>query len=384
MRAAAVLTTARSPLLQGLALALAVHVAARGVGLGVLALMAGTAGRTPVTRLSIWDGGWYLRIADGGYAEQLDLSSEATGSLGFYPLYPLLIRGVSSVTGLDGRTAGVLLSELAAVVAAAGLYTLATRLYDRRVGVALVALWSAQPLSIVLSMVYTEALFTALAVWALVALRRHSWLAAGILGLLAGLTRSSGLGVGAAVAAYAGWVWWRGQERTARQLLGSVLALAGTPLWWLWVGLRVDQIDGWFVVQAEVWGSRWDWGASVLGLGAGLFTQEVRYSGDAVFVIAVTFTLLILAVVLLLEAVARGVWWPLLVYAAVLLVLTVGSAGYINSKPRFLVPIFPLLIPVALAAVRAPRRVQIVGGVLVAIGSAWFGAFLLVVWQFAI
>ncbi|CAN5155702.1 glycosyltransferase family 39 protein [soil metagenome] len=380
------LATARSPLLRGLALALAlaVHVAARAVGLAVLALMARTAGLDPVPRLAIWDGGWYLRIAEGGYADRLDPAVEATGSLAFYPLYPLLIRAVSTVTGLDGPTAGVLLSELAAAVAAAGLYLLATRLWDRRTGVALVALWSAQPLSIVLSMVYTEALFTALAVWALVALHRRQWLTTGLLAMFAGLTRSSGLGVAAAVATYACWLWWRGQERTGRQILATALATAGPPLWWLWVGLRVDRLDGWFAVQDQIWGSRWDWGGSVMSLGAGMFTQQVRYGGEAVFVIAVTFALLIAAVLLLLEAVAQRVWWPLLVYAAVLLALTLGSAGYINSKPRFLVPIFPLLIPLALAAARAPQRVQLVGGALVLLGSAWFGAYLLVVWPFAI
>lgn len=374
----------RRPLLRGLGVALLLHVAARGVGLAVLALMASTAGQEPSRRLAIWDGGWYLRIADGGYAETVDLTAESTGSLAFYPLYPLLIRAVGAVLGVDGLTAGVLISELAAAAGAVGLFTLASRLWSARVGVTLVLLWSAQPLSIVLSMVYTEALFTALAVWALVCLQRHNWLAAGGLALLAGLSRSSGLGVGAAVAAYAGWLWWRGEQRSPRQAVGALLAVAGTPLWWLWVGQRVGQLDGWFVVQGEIWGSRWDWGASVVGLGAKLFTQEVRYAGDAVFVITVTFVLLILAVVLLGEAFARKLWWPLLVYAVVLLALTIGSAGFINAKPRFLVPIFPLLVPLAMTLAAASRRVQVIVGVLVTAASAWFGAFLLVVWQFSI
>ncbi len=100
--------------------------------------------------------------------------------------------------------------------------------------------------------------------------------------------------------------------------------------------------------------------------------------------ITLAFALLIAAVVLLLEAAARKVWWPLLVYAAVLLALTIGSAGFINAKPRFLVPIFPLLVPLAMALAAAGRRVQVVVGVLVIVASAWFGAFLLVVWQYSI
>jgi len=381
-----VTTLLRHPaaLRRGFVLALVVHVVARGVGLAVLALMASTAAQDPVSRLSVWDGGWYLRIAQDGYADTLDLTAADTGSLAFYPVYPLLLRWLASLTGLEPATVGVLLSEVAAATAAAGLYLLAARLWSPAVGVALVLLWSAQPVSVVLSMVYTEALFSALAVWALVALQRERWLLAGVLALVAGLTRSSGLGLGLAVAAYAGWQWWRSRSRSPRPILAALLALAGTPLWWLWVGWRTGQLDGWFFVQDAVWQTRWDWGAAAFGLGVDLFSQATRYGGDAVLVIILTYALLVLAVILLVEAVARRVWWPLLVYAAVLLAMTLGTEGFINAKPRFLVPIFPLLVPLAQALAAAGRRVQIVVGVLVIGASAWFGAFLLVVWQYSI
>ena len=100
--------------------------------------------------------------------------------------------------------------------------------------------------------------------------------------------------------------------------------------------------------------------------------------------ISLTYVLLVLAVVLLAEAAARRVWWPLLVYAAVLLTIAIGTDGFPNAKPRFLVPIFPLLIPLAQALAAARRRVQIVVGILVIAASAWFGAFLLVVWPYSI
>lgn len=369
---------------RGLGLALLLHVVARGVGLVVLILMAQAASQEPVERLAVWDGGWYLRIVQDGYASDLDLEQESTGSLAFFPLYPALIRLVSVLPGLDAVRAGVLLSELAAAVAAAGLFVLVERLYDRRVAVAAVLLWSTQPLSIVLSMVYTEALFTALAVWALYLLHERRWLSAGVLGLLAGLTRSTGLAVGAAVAGFALWTWWRSSRRDVRPLVAAVLALAGTPLWWAAVGFRVGQANAWFVVQDTFWESRWDWGTSMFDLGRKLFTQEVRYSGEAVFVTTVTFALLLLAIALLVEAVGRRMWWPLLVYAAVALALTLGSAGVVNAKPRFLVPLFPLLIPLAVTVAGASRRAQVLTGLLLVVTSAWFGAYLLVVWPYSI
>ncbi len=373
----------RSPWLRGLALALGVHVLARGIGLALLALLATTADQDPLTRLSVWDGGWYVRITEDGYADRLDLAVENTGSLGFFPLYPLLMRSAVAVTGLDTAIVGILISEMAAAVAAVGLYVLAARLWSARVGVALVLLWSTQPLSIVLSMVYTEALFSALAIWALVLLHRRSWLGAGTLALLAGLSRSSGLGIGAAVAAYAVWLWWHGEQRDPRQIAGGLLALAGTPLWWLWVGNHVGRLDAWFYIQKNMWGSHWDWGHDVTELGLKLFTQEVRYGGDSGFVMTVTYILLVLAVLLLLEAAALRMWWPLLVYAAVLLALTIGAAGFVGAKPRFLIPIFPLLVPLAIALAGARRRVQVVVGAVLMAASAWFGAFVLVVWGYS-
>lgn len=380
MTATAVVPT--TSLRRGLALALAVHVVARGIGLAVLALMADTAGQDPVSRLSVWDGGWYLRIAQDGYAERLDLTDPDTGSLAFYPVYPLLLRALAAGTGLEPATAGVLLTEVAAAVAAAGLYLLAARLWRPAVGVALVLFWSAQPLAVVLSMVYTEALFTALAAWTFVVLHRERWLLAGVLALAGGLTRSSGLGLGLAVAAYAGWHLWRHRSRSWRPVVAGLLALVGSPLWWAWVGWRTARWNGWFAVQDLIWMTRWDWGRSTVELGLDVFSQAVRY-GEATFVMVTAFLLLVLAVVLLYEATARRVWWPLLVYAAVLLALTIGTAGFVNAKPRFLVPVFPLLIPLAMALAGASRRVQVVVGALVIAASAWFGAHLLVVWPYS-
>ena len=61
-------------------------------------------------------------------------------------------------------------SPLAAMVAAYGLVRLAELMPggSRRAGLLLVALFAAAPMGVVLSMAYTEALFCALAAWALV------------------------------------------------------------------------------------------------------------------------------------------------------------------------------------------------------------------------
>ncbi|MGW3623856.1 hypothetical protein [Streptomyces sp. NPDC000880] len=46
----------------------------------------------------------------------------------------------------------------------------------------------------------------------------------------------------------------------------------------------------------------------------------------------------------------------LLVYTAVLVLITVGGSGFFESKPRFLLPAFPLLLPLACALTKSPAE----------------------------
>jgi hypothetical protein len=70
----------------------------------------------------------------------------------------------------------------------------------------------------------------------------------------------------------------------------------------------------------------------------------------------------------------------LLVYAGMLLLIAVGGAGYFHSKARFLLPAFPLLVPLAraLAAAR-PSTLYTVLGTAVGLSTA-YGVYLMLVW----
>lgn len=368
-----------------------IHVAARLLDVWVLAAAADRAGMTLGSRLSAWDGGWFVRIAAEGYPPFLDLSNptvdQRTGGLAFLPVYPMLMRGISAVSGLSLPTAGILVSVVAALVAAAGVYTLTERLTSRPVAVLAVALWSVLPMSIVLTMVYTEALFTALAVWALVAAMRERWLMAGMLAFVAGLTRATGLALGVAVVA--GIILAvRRSGLTWRMVLGGLLALAGTPTWWLWTWARTGQPDAWFAVQREFWGSQFDFGRELsdTALDTLLFRNVLAPEQRLVYTAAIV--LLLLAVVLALDLVIRTVrdlrWLVPTVYAVAVLGLTLGGAGYVFSKIRFVLPMVPLLIPVAIVLGRTRRPVAVAAVVVLGLAGAWWGAFMLTVWTAAI
>lgn len=376
------------------ALAVAGFLLIRAIGLLALTWSPTRAGRPLIDVLGIWDGGWYVRIADEGYADHLDLSApmtdQSTGSLAFFPVYPMLIRMVSGLTGFDSQWAGVSISLVAGAVAAAGIAVLASDWAGQRVGLLAALLWAAAPMGVVATMVYTEALFTALAVWTFVALRRHSWLLAGVLGAVAGLTRPTGIALGTAVAAYAVWIWWR--ARTSREsgsvrhgalpLFAAALALAGTPAFWLWVAVRADRWDGWFAVQEAFWGSRFDGGISVFTL-AGNVVRGESEPGVAMMSLA-TVLCLLAAVGLLALAVRSRVWWPLLVYTAISLGMVIGSAGYFSSKLRFLVPMFVLAFPLARWLAGRSRPMHVIAVLAAVVATTVSGTWLLLSWPFAI
>jgi hypothetical protein len=64
--------------------------------------------------------------------------------------------------------------------------------------------------------------------------------------------------------------------------------------------------------------------------------------------------------------------------------MDLGSNGLMNSKARLLLPAFTLLVPLALVLAR--RRLSTVVTVLgvTTLFSAWFGAYALAVWDYAI
>ncbi|MFG2754718.1 glycosyltransferase family 39 protein [Streptomyces xanthophaeus] len=362
-------------------IALGVFTAVRGIGVVVVAAGSWWAGRDPVRVLGrSWDSSWYLGIAADGYGRTVMSAEPLTGTgpvqsdAAFFPLYPLLIRLVTTLLPGGPVPAALLVAWVSAAAAAVGVYLIGERLYGPRAGVLLVGLWAALPHSVVLTLAYTEALLTALAAWALYALVRGRWLWAAGLAVLAGLTRPTGIAVAAAVCAAALHALLVRRERTPAVWAAALLAPAGWAAYVLAVGVPMrDPLGGYFTVQ-ERWGSRFDFGAG------GLRTAErVLTGGNVPLATTVTVALLaaagLLAALLLLDRTPL----PLLVYTGVLLLMAFGGAGYFESKPRFLLPAFPLLLPLAAAMARARPRTAVVVTACMAGLSYGYGLHLLLV-----
>ncbi|GAA0294441.1 mannosyltransferase family protein [Streptomyces turgidiscabies] len=379
------------------------YVAVRVLGLVALAVWSAARDKNAYKLLTArWDSLWYTRVAELGYGYEVRLpNGDVHSNLAFFPLLPWLERLLASVTPMSYADAGFAMSALASLAAAWGVFAVADHVYGRRAGVCAVLLWAVLPVGIVQSMAYSESLFTALAAWSLYAVLTGRWLTAGTLALLAGLTRPVGLAVVAAVwaTAIASFTTWSGsssstssntssgdssgtsfvRERSApaphsapvwRRALGMLIAPLGAAGYVLWVGHRTGRGPlGYLDVQAG-WRNGFDGGAAFARFVAAKFTSFPSALAGVGLIVGVS-----LLIWLFVTCVRQRQPLPLLVYAGVVTVLALCASSYFGSKPRLLLPAFPLLLPLAraLARLRTSRSVLVTG--VVAVGSAVYGAF---------
>ncbi|WKE68038.1 mannosyltransferase family protein [Streptomyces sp. WP-1] len=322
-----------------------------------------------------WDSRWYLHIAAQGYGHKMWITPQGAVQTdwAFFPLYPALIRALTTVLPLTPGRAALLIAWLAAGVAAYGVYVIGHLLYGRGVATALVGLWAVMPHAVELTIAYTESLFAALAIWALYCVLKGRWLWAGALAAFAGLARPSGFAVAGAVALAAVYEAWRRRGRVSWRLwAGAVLAPLGFLGYVLWVGTQVGNLFGGYFKVQSAWDSRFDF-----GVGAARFVKALLLHGGGV---VYTVALLVVATGVLLFALLCLDRPPLVlaVFAGVLILLVLGGSGSFSSKPRFLLPAFPLLIPMARALARTwrvrPVQAVLVYGALTLV-SLFFGAY---------
>jgi Gpi18-like mannosyltransferase len=182
-----------------------------------------------------YDSGWYLTIAGTGYSYNGDIMTQQ--SVVFYPLYPLLARGLHYVFGMDLNLAVLLVANLSAVIAIVLLYRLVSLQYDKAVALYTVALISLFPTSFFFSAGYTESLTFLLIVLTFLSINSKRFLLAACCAGLASASRATGVLLLLPLL----WELWRNSPqrdwRLATRIVGySVIATSG--LWifmiWLW------------------------------------------------------------------------------------------------------------------------------------------------------
>ncbi|MEV4734501.1 hypothetical protein [Saccharopolyspora sp. NPDC049426] len=361
-----------------------VYLAIRLVGLLLLAWLSAVNDESLLDNLNAWDGQWYTEIAAHGYGGVNGSMVDGFGNrypetpLAFFPGYPLLIMAIALVPGVSTIGAAITASLVCGVVAAYGLARLGERLGGtRRVGLLLVVLFAAAPMSVVLSMAYSEALFCALSIWALIGVIERNWPLAGLCCVAAGLIRPTAAAL-VGVIGLAAMIAIVQRRDSWRPWLAVLLAPLGMIAYIGWVGLQTGKINGYFELQARGWSSAFDGGAKTAQ-----FVVEALTEDKSVFE---TFTVWVVlaAIVLLALCVWHRLPWPLVLFAAAVLVLDLGSDGLMYSKVRLMLPAFPLLIPVAIGLSKRTPATAVTTAVLLVFFGSWLGAYSLTAWDYAI
>lgn len=177
-----------------------------------------------------WDASWYRRIAALGYG------GAGRQSLRFFPLLPILTKGVAVVPGIGDGWALLLVANLGALAALALIHRLVlVETHDEAAAGRAPWLLALFPAAFVLVMGYAESLLLAAALATFLCLRTKRFMWAALPAILAGAARPVGLllAAPALVEAAQGWASIGARARLARvaAVLAAPAGAAGYLVW---------------------------------------------------------------------------------------------------------------------------------------------------------
>lgn len=320
----------------------------------------------PLDFITRWDATWFLEVARNGYS----YTPGAESSVAFFPMFPLLVRGMSKFFAEDA-IAALLVSNLALFAACVLLWTLARDVFAGRDGrravdpMLPVLLLLGYSVTIFHSLAYSESTFLVCMLGSLVAARRERWLLAGALGYAAALSRNVGFLLCVPLAIeYFRWDWRRPLQ-LGRPLLGAwpiALPPLGLVSWagYLWWQFG-DPLTFLHVQSAWGRGLSFPWEPF----------REFNLSGFPVGYRYWFVTHALLALGLLIQAFRVGLPLSLCALAACMLTLNL-SGRHLEAIPRLVSVIAPLYLAAAatIAPWRAARLVALALGLALAAVSA--------------
>lgn len=329
--------------------------------------------RDPATYFNViqsWDGQWFRSIVEHGYPSTLPREDGIVteNQWAFYPLFPLLVRAVMTVTALSFGVAAGLLNLVLAATGMCVLFRMVSRRADPFAGAMTVLVLSAFPSAVVFQTTYSEALTFLLLVVSLASLEGRRYGRLLVVGLLLAVARPIVLPLSLVIAVH-GLIRWRGRDvesfprRERFHVVGVAAALvAAFAIWPTVAWIRTGESDA-FLSSMDAWktdaqrASGWvSWLSEAL---AGHWTVV------ALVVVAVGAQLVVLT-----RPQAR-LWSPelrcwSLSYGAYLLVSTRPATSFLRHLILALVPWWPF--PEAGTQVRSRRERVILASLVAVLG----------------
>lgn len=342
-----------------------------------------------------WDAQWYLRIAEHGYQAHVEA---LRGRRAFFPVYPLLVRGLG---GFGSAGLATLVAVAVSLAALAIALRLLHRLTEIELGApvadATVLLLAFAPFAFFFSAPYTESLFLLLSVAAFLAARHGRWAIAGIAAALASGTRPTGAllllplailylyGPRAdrepAAAPGPGWRVVLPRHRLRLDALWLALAPAGIVAFSLYLRHSVGDALAWQHVQPLFGRTATEWPTETLRQGAVALFHAVKGDGPHVY----RAPILIESAYLLLSVPAtvgtfRRLPFAYGAYSVAALTLALSSPAFaepLRAFPRYALVVFPLTIWLASLAARRGivRALVVVSAAALAVLTAAFASW---------
>jgi hypothetical protein len=297
-----------------------------------------------------WDGEWYVSIAAHGYLPGADVhrpsvppgaDTSVDGAVAFFPLYPLIIAGLSKLLPISLGALAVAVSLAFGGAASVTFTKLARELSSEDAARRALMLFCFFPGAYILSLAYPEGLLIFLGCACLLQLRRGAWLAAGVTAGLASATRPNGLAL-AVACVVAAFIAIR-RERDWRSLIAPILAPSGFLaflgyLWW-----RTGDPWYWFRVNRVFWHDDFGSWPELRLLMGGSHSQVSQAGTDRALLVGgllAGFLLLFVLVYLLFRAHLPAVVTSYALSYELMAMLSQALA----PRPRFIFAAFPLVM----------------------------------------
>lgn len=283
-----------------------------------------------------WDAGWYLGIIYDGYGV---VSEGAEGLLqsnnAFFPLFPTLAGFIGNVLG-NPVLGGLIVSNLALIIACVYLYKLVTFFYDdHHIGLISVALLLAFPTSFVLSSFLAESLLLMFSVMAFYYAFQDKWLLVGICGFFLALSKALGVFIFIPLL----YIYFKDRGFNIFNLKWNIVYLLLIPLGLGLFSLYLHALTGdylAFVTVQSAWGR--ELVNPLLPLIEGIQSTNIYAQFGAYFTIASI-------VILVMGSFSLPV--SLIIWCATMIMIPLASSlseENIYSLPRYIASLFPLIL----------------------------------------
>lgn len=286
-----------------------------------------------------FDSAWYNEIIQTGYS----YNPEKQSNVAFFPLYPILVKAIASLTSLSVPISGLLVSNLCLIFALIFVYKISNIYLNKRGCEKVLILMLVFPTSFFYSCFYTESLYllTTAACFYFFLNKKYFW--SGFFGFFASLTRVTGVIIFLAFAIELLWKYLKKKELPKRESLFLLLIPCGLIAYMVFLAWKFNEPLAFVKIQ-DLWSrdERVFPLITLINYWKNINFMFPKDANNAVRFLNTFFSFSFLGIVLF-SIVKKPLNISLLIFAFLSIFLPL-STGITESMMRYMMTIFPIFI----------------------------------------